>query len=138
MNKATCHHCQNPCRLTTGKEVYAHRPDLYDLKFWKCTHCIDSFVGCHKPGARVKILGYYEVSDGTLPLGTAANAALRKMRSEAHKVFDPKWKNGRRHRGTAYAILSAMTGISHEQCHISMMSLAQCHKVIEVCERRWE
>lgn len=44
-------------RLTDGAERYPHRPDLYELPFWKCDTC-GNYVGCHhKTRAPTKPLG---------------------------------------------------------------------------------
>ena len=122
MIPALCIHCETPCRLATGKEIYAHRPDLYSLYFWKCQRCPDAFVGCHRTG------------DGKNALGTAADPDLRKARSAAHAAFDPSWKTGKYNRSTAYAILATGIGIHPAKCHISMMNMAECARVIRFCE----
>ena len=64
----TCPYCTNHSRLTDGTEIYPHRPDLAEKKFYYCKPC-DAFTGCHK---------------GTeTPLGTLANKPTRKARTAA-------------------------------------------------------
>lgn len=133
--KPPCFHCGMACYLTTGRVVYPHRPDLFKRSFWKCKHCPDSFVGCHREGVQVKNEGLFlGVSDGTWPLGMAANAELRRARSAAHRAFDPFWKEKGYNRSTAYAILAVRTGIPPRRCHISMMGIKECQRVVEVCK----
>jgi hypothetical protein len=46
--KLYCTGCEHEveARLTNGEERYPHRPDLYELPFWKCDAC-SGYVGCH-------------------------------------------------------------------------------------------
>lgn len=123
---ATCAHCAQPCRLTDGREVYPHRRDLAALRFWVCDPC-DSRVGCHKPGARTDT----GESDGTMPLGTAANADLRNARSHVHRLIDPLWRNApRKQRRTArrrvYRLLRRIVGTSALETHVGMFNIDQC------------
>lgn len=85
--KAICAHCESDCRLTDGAEIYTHRADLHSLKFWICDKC-DAYVGCHKPGNNTRKGN----ADGTLPMGTAANKELRKLRHTIHRLIDPYWE----------------------------------------------
>src|ERR1700761_6219812 len=78
-------------RLTDGREVYPHRPDLYSLPFWKCETC-KNHVGCHhKTGNRTK------------PLGNIPFKELRDARQHIHKILDPIWKERGIPRGKVYA-----------------------------------
>ena len=125
---ATCAHCSLACRLTTGREVYPHRKDLSDLRFWVCESC-EARVGCHKEGAVVD----GETSDGTMPLGRAANAALRRARSEVHKKLDPIWrtqpkKERRVARRRVYRVISRYMGLPMHQTHVGMFNLEQCRQ----------
>lgn len=128
---AKCSHCGGECRLTDGAEIYPHRQDLKVLRFWKCDPC-DAYVGCHKPG----------MSDnnpkGDKPLGTAANAELRKLRQQVHGIVDPVWQNAR-HKGRArQAVYKALTTIGHRlgfvdigtSFHSSHLSLSQAHSFL--------
>lgn len=118
-----CPYCGNASEHVDGTTIYPHRPDLAVKKFWRCQPC-DAYVGCH--------LGTPE------PLGTLANAELRKARSEAHNAFDALWDfDGKpMTRKEAYAWLAAELGIETEACHIGMFDLAMCKKVVEAVTRR--
>lgn len=112
-----CDYCHKPARLTTGREIYSRRMELWRKKIWFCSPC-QAWVGCH---------------DGTeKPLGRLANAELRQAKIQAHAAFDPLWQRGGMSRREAYGLLSAKMGIPREDTHIGMFDLEQCRKVIEV------
>lgn len=119
----TCAYCNKPAELVGGEEIYPHRPDLYQKKFWRCRPC-KAYVGCHKPN-----VGY---GDGTRPLGRLANAELRAAKSAAHAAFDPIWQNGIARRGSAYAWLANKLGIQPKQCHIGEFDVEQCKRVVQI------
>ena len=89
-------------RLTNGKERYPHRPDLYDLPFWKCDTCLN-YVGCH-----------YKTNNPTRPLGVIATKEILEARKKIHTILDPLWKSGKVKRGQAYAFV---TGKLHYTYH---------------------
>lgn len=66
-------------RLTTGKEIYPHRPDLYSFPYWKCDDC-RNYVGCH-----------YKTKDRTRPLGMIATPEIKNARQHIHRILDPLW-----------------------------------------------
>lgn len=86
-------------RLTDGKEIYPHRPDLYFLPFWKCDTC-RNFVGCH-----------HKTKDRTKPLGNIPTPELKKARQHIHRILDPLWKNKIIPRGKIYAHISHSLGL---------------------------
>lgn len=72
------------------------------------------------------------------PLGTLANPALRELRIECHRVFDPLWRgeDAPMSRSNAYAWLAkAMEGrIPKEKVHIGMFTEDQCRAVTQLSE----
>lgn len=123
-----CPYCNNPAQLVGGDTIYPYRPDLARLRFWACLPC-DARVGCH--------------GGSTRPLGRLANAELRQAKMEAHAAFDPLWKfhtfrNGYQTmtRNAAYGWLAGQLGINRADCHIGMFDVAQCRRVVEVCQAR--
>lgn len=80
MERPTCPYCNRPAQRRAGRDVYPDRRALRDRWFYVCKPC-DARVGTH--------------DDGTTPLGTLANAALRVARSRAHALFDPLWQGSR-------------------------------------------
>jgi hypothetical protein len=137
-----CPYCRSWSTPATGAELYPHRADLAEKKFFECRPC-DAFVGVH-------------VSTG-LPLGTLANAELRKLRSAAHRAFDPVWQDAAftkwqaqaskttskplayftpQFRTAAYARLAKLLDITVENCHIGCFDATQCRRVIDLCNSR--
>lgn len=108
-----------------GLAIYPHRPDLYNLRFLRCT--CGAYVGFHK---------------GTdIPLGRPGGAETNRARHAAHRAFDPLWqrkiaKDGctkTEARGAGYAWLAEQLGIDPRLCHIGMMDRATALRVVEVC-----
>jgi len=131
MNKTPiCPYCNSEAQLVKGKKIYPHRPDLHMLNFWYCDNGHDpAYVGCHKASAT-------HLHTGEEPLGRLANAELRKLKSEAHAVFDPLWKNGKfKSRGKAYNWLANTLNIPKVECHIGMMDEQTCKRVIQACQK---
>lgn len=96
-------------RLTDGKEIYSHRPDLHSLPFWKCDEC-GNFVGCH-----------HKTKDRTRPLGCIPTPELRKARGHIHKILDPLWQGVKRKnskRKEIYQILSDELGYKYHTANI--------------------
>jgi hypothetical protein len=125
-----CDYCSQPAPLVTGKEVFPHRPDLWEKKFYQCKPC-DAHVGCH-PAAATKGGG---MGDGTVPLGRLANPELRRAKTAAHAAFDPIWRTGPLKRREAYVWLSQQLRIPFKDCHIGMFDLDQCRAVVAACLR---
>lgn len=118
-----CPYCGGGAESVGGDTIYPHRPDLFKKKFWSCGPC-GAYVGCHKGTDR--------------PLGRLANAELRSSKMAAHRAFDPLWRDGPMKRKAAYAWLTRALGIDGADCHIGMMDVAMCKRVVEVCEARHE
>ena len=89
-------------RLTSGKEIYPHRHDLYSLPFWKCDGC-GNYVGCHHKAAHFR----------TRPLGNIPTYELRELRKQIHAIIDPIWRGKKCTRGAVYAKLSAALGYEY-------------------------
>lgn len=96
-----CCGCQKdvPARLTDGREVYPHRPDLFSLPFWKCDTC-GNYVGCH-----------HKTRDRTRPLGNIPTKELKNARQHIHRILDPLWQNGKMPRGKVYAMIANELGV---------------------------
>jgi len=129
-----CPYCGASSVLVSGSDLFPKRSDLADLWFWRCEPC-KAHVGCHEQGAEVRGPGgSISLSDGTMPFGTLANAALRSARTQAHAVFDPLWQTGRMRRAEAYVWLAEQMGVPFEQAHISMFDFKQCMKLMDAVE----
>lgn len=113
--KIYCVQCKTEinARLTNGKKIYPHRPDLFSLPFWKCDTC-GNFVGCH-----------YKSKDKTKPLGNIPTKELRSARGHIHQILDPLWKNGDFSRGKLYALISEELGYSYHTAEIKSIEDAR-------------
>lgn len=121
-----CPYCHLPAPLVSGLQVYPGLRKLWTKKFYKCTQC-GAFVGCHLPADAD---GKGGRGDGTVPLGTLANARLRTMRQEAHAAFDALWKSGRMRRRSAYRWLAKQLDVPIADCHIGHFSEQQCAQTV--------
>ena len=99
-------------RLTDGREIYPHRPDLASLPFWKCDAC-GNFVGCH-----------HKTKDRTRQLGSIPTPKIRELRKELHSRIDPLWKTGKCQRGKLYAHLSKATGKEYHTAEVNTVEEA--------------
>lgn len=113
-----CPYCGQPPKMVTGEEIYPRLEHLHYKNFWSCPPC-GAYVGCHDPNPRLKL-------NGTEPLGTLANAELRKARSAVHAAFDPLWKRKRMNRTQAYQWLGQRMGLPPDQTHVACFNLVQC------------
>ncbi len=114
-----CIECGSVAKLTSGKAIYPHRPDLYSKHFYKC-NC-GAYVGCHP--------------DTTNALGTPAGAKTRNARKAVHAAFDPLWKNKLMKRSYAYQLLAEALEITGQQCHVSWFDAEQCAAALEAVKR---
>lgn len=122
-----CPYCGDPSERASGTDVYPNRPDLAEKIVFICRPC-GAWTGCH-PGT-------------TRPLGRLANAELRAAKMAAHAAFDPLWKAKKKltgcskskARGLGYRWLSEQLGIAAGHCHIGMMDVDECRRVVEICQ----
>lgn len=110
-----CVACQKQiqARLTTGAEVYPHRPDLHRLHFWICDTC-KNFVGCHKTKKQNK-----------KPLGHIATPQLKRLRQQIHSRLDPIWQSGKCSRTKLYDLISRKLGKKYHTATLKSEDEAQ-------------
>jgi zinc-finger-containing domain len=99
--------------LTSGLEIYPHRPDLENLPFWKCPTC-KNFVGCH-----------HKTKNNTRPLGNIPTKELRKARSHIHAILDPIWKTKKMSRSELYFIIEKKLGYPYHTAEIRTIEEAR-------------
>lgn len=128
----SCGMCASQSRLTDGSEIYPHRPDLHAKHFYKCDGC-GAYCGCH--------------GNTTEPVGTPADAALRKARMILHnELLDPLWMEADRSgvyapeddkarsiirkaaRGRVYRYLAEKLGLTFGETHTGHFDLETCRK----------
>lgn len=116
-----CIECDNVPRLTDGSEIYPHRADLHEKRFYVCDTCTGSYCGCHP--------------NTTTPLGYPCGPQTRKARSAAHDAIDPIWRSGRLSRHAVYRKLADLMKIPRDHCHVAWMSAEEARKVESLAER---
>lgn len=114
MKDVLCGMCGGLSVLTDGGCIYPDRPDLAHKAFWRCA--CGAYVGCH-PGTET-------------PLGTPADAPLRRARGLLHERLDALWRGRVTGKGKArvraYALLADRMGLERDECHIGNFTLEQC------------
>lgn len=103
-------------RLTSGKQVYSHLPELAELNFWQCPSC-ENFVGCHKHKPKQ-------------PLGVIATPEIKQVRMQIHRLIDPLWQGGRFSRSEIYHAISDFLGIN-EYHTANVVSVEQAQQIIK-------
>lgn len=121
-----CPYCSQPAVFSpSSSHIYGNR-DYGPV--YECAAC-DAWTFCRK------------TADGILVYGTLADAPTRKLRTEAHKVFDRLWRakmrrdqcSKREARAAGYRWLAARMGLSEEDCHMSRMQAVDLLRVINIC-----
>ena len=113
--KLWCCQCQAEieARLTTGAEIYSHRPDLATLPRWVCDGC-KNHVGT-----------YHKTSMPTKPLGNIPSQEIKKARILIHALIDPAWKSGKVKRRAIYAHLSDKLGRDYHTAELRTIEEAR-------------
>ena len=106
------------CSLVTGMQVYPHRYDLRNMKFYRCPVC-KNFVGTHK---------------GTeIPLGVIANEEIKNARMHIHSLLDPIWRSGKVSRRKCYKLISNKLGYEYHTANLK--SIDECRNVYSIILR---
>lgn len=123
MTSLYCCGCERDvqARLTNGREIYPHRPDLRSLPFWKCDIC-KNFVGCH-----------HKTAEPTKPLGCIPTKEIKEARQHIHKLIDPLWKSQKMSRKAVYGKISA--GIGKEYHTAEIRSLDEARQVWRIAKQ---
>lgn len=116
-----CPYCSGKVVLASASYVYPGNPNLSKNKVYVCTNfpTCSSYVGVHKGTKNA--------------LGHIADEQLRRLKMEAHNIFDIIWKHGDKTRPGAYSWLARTLKIPMELCHIGYFTAPQCELVIKVC-----
>ncbi len=112
-----CIYCGDTVNLVSNSVVYGR--EYGNGLCYKCVSC-DSYVGVHH--------------DRVTPLGRLADNELRKLKQQAHTLFDPLWKTKPRRmsRQTAYDRLADKLGIPAKECHFGWFDREMLLKSIEI------
>ena len=122
------------CPYCNGKTEYIDSSYIYGRSYgmiYICKPC-DAYVGVHKGTDKA--------------LGRLADKELRKSKKQAHYYFDQiaktklinkiwnKWIPNISNRNKAYKWLAIQLDMDEKFCHIGMMDVEQCNKVVNVCK----
>lgn len=113
--KLWCCQCRTnvEARLTSGTEIYPHRPDLANLPCWKCDGC-GNHVGTH-----------HKTDNPTRPLGNIPSTEVKNARIKIHELIDPVWKSGKVSRTNIYRAISKELGYVYHAAEIKTMDEAR-------------
>lgn len=113
-----CRYCGSDVHLVKNSEVYGR---LYgDWPFmYLCTGC-RAYVGLHP--------------NTDIPLGSLADGALRKARSDSKAVFYSLLEKLGIPRGEGYKRLAVRMNKDPSECHFGMFELEDCRLAKEICE----
>lgn len=113
-----CRYCEAPVSLVRHAEIYGGR-EFGDWPFaYLCRKC-KSYVGVHK--------------NTDIPLGTLANAELRRARKSCKDIFMEMLDRLGLKRKEAYKWLAAELGIPKKECHWGMFEVDRCIDAGRLC-----
>lgn len=116
-----CPYCGSRAFLRPASVIYGAKASDPTAPYYVCAHypACDSYVAAHR---RTR-----------LPMGTLANAQLRRKRIQAHAAFDRLWKDGLMNKRQAYLWLQAKLDLPEQEAHIGRFSAFRCDQVIRLC-----
>ena len=116
-----CPYCGSRALLRPASVVYGEKAADPAAPYYVCARfpACDAYVAAHKKNC--------------LPMGTLANAELRRKRIQAHAALDRLWKGGLMSKKQAYFWLQAKLGLPEQEAHIGKFSLFRCEEVIRLC-----
>lgn len=109
-----------------------------DLRLRRSKHGV--FYGCENWTSGCK--GSHGAHPDGRPLGSPANAATKKARMQAHRLFDRLWQPygktpAKMSRAQAYTWLCKAMQLSNYEAHIGRFDIAQCQQLIEAVKQRF-
>ena len=108
-----CPYCYKEAKWVDNAKIYGKRYGKSYMAWW-CELC-DAYVGCH--------------CNTKIPLGTMANAELRKWRMKAHVWIDPMWLTGKYSRKEIYQMLKERFG---REIHIGEADIQTCKELLKI------
>lgn len=118
-----CPYCGSQAFLRPASILGKHSPTQDDGKYYVCARYpfCDSYVKAHR--------------HNQMPMGTLANAELRKKRQKAHKALQQLIDREIMSRSEAYHWLQFQMGLPPEDAHIANFSDQRCDQVIRLCHQ---
>ena len=116
------------CRYCEGEVILTTNDFIYDRKIWKHDNCnVYACIACKAS------VGTHP--DGITPLGLLADKGLKNLRSQAHRLFDPLWKSGKRTRNQAYKWMAKRLGIPVKECHFGQLDNDVLTRAVEILSK---
>lgn len=117
-----CPYCGSRAFLRPASVIYGTKASDPTAPYYVCARypACDSYVPAHRRTC--------------LPMGTLANAPLRRKRIQAHAAFDRLWKDGLMSKRQAYLWLQAKLDLPEQEAHIGRFSAFRCEQVIRLCD----
>ncbi len=118
-----CPYCGSQAFLRPASVLGKTGQNEINEKYYVCARYpfCDSYVKAHR--------------HNQMPMGTLANAELRKKRQKAHKALQQLIDRGLMSRSEAYHWLQLQMGLPQEDAHIAKFSDQRCEQVIQLCHQ---
>ena len=116
-----CPYCSKKANLVTGDVIYGDSNYKAINRYYY--RCPDDKCDAHVSAHSVTME----------PNGPLANRALRSLRMQVHKTFDPIWSSGHMTRTKAYIWLAKKMNMPRVDCHIAKFDADLCHKAKVIC-----
>lgn len=116
-----CPYCGSRALLRPASVVYGEKAADPAAPYYVCARfpACDAYVAAHKKNC--------------LPMGSLANAELRRKRIQAHAALDRLWESGLMSKKQAYLWLQVELGLPEQEAHIGRFSIFRCEQVIQLC-----
>ena len=108
-----CPYCNKEAAWVSNEVIYGKQYGKSNHMAWWCKPC-DAYVGCH--------------CNTKTPLGTMANAELRKWRTKTHMRIDPMWRCEKYNRKKIYQMLKDHFG---REIHIGETNIETCKEILK-------
>ena len=117
-----CPYCGSQAFLRPASVVFPEGAAHSDTQFFVCARypACDAYVSAH--------------AGSLLPMGTLADARLRRERQQAHRALGRLWQSGLMNKKEAYRWLQTHLGLSAEDAHIGRFSEYRCGEIIRLCK----
>lgn len=124
-----CPYCNIASELKPNSVVYGDN-SKYQANIWLCVNYprCDAFIGV------------YPAPSAPIPVGTMANGRLRFLRSQIHRLLEPRWRKSktwkitpgeRLSKNAAYKQVASQLGWGNK-LHVAVLDEDQCLKALNV------
>lgn len=115
-----CRYCGGPVALVSNAEIYGCEYGEWPYAY-RCDAC-DAHIGLHP--------------HTDLPLGTLADAELRRSRIENKDLFNKLMRRLGWPRSAAYSWLAQAMGLDPSECHWGLFEVEDCERAGMLCAQK--